>query len=237
MNSAARFFAAIVLCTALTGAACRADAPTTAPAADDPPAPAALAPMYLSIGRDISLRLLLVRQTLDDLNLDPAIRSQAQQLIERPKRELDQALDQMQAGHMPSAKRVYSVPDILRTSRVALFALIGQQQAQLLEEKMSSLRGEARWRMGQLRNGLEDLKLSADRARRCDAILAAARPAAEKLPASQLDGQQYDRNRRQMNDLLAWVHDHLAAILSIDEQARLGQRFSDLADLQPTTRP
>jgi hypothetical protein len=237
MNLAARFFAPIVLCTALAGGACWADGPTTAPAADDPPAPAALAPMYLSIGRDISLRLLLVRQTLDDLNLDPAIRAQAQQLIERPKRELDQALDQMQAGHMPPASRVYSVPDVLRSAREKLFALIGEQQAQLLEEKMSSLRGEARWRIGQLRNGLEELKLSAVRARRCDAILAAAQPTAEKLPASQLDGQQYDRNRQRMNDLLAWVHDHLAAILSIDEQTRLGQRFSGLADLQPTTRP
>jgi len=232
-----RLIIPIVLIAALAITPVRADGPTTAPSSDDPPAPAALAPMYLAIGKDISLRLRLVRQTLCELKLEPGILAQAQRLIDDPKRDLDSALDQMQAGHMPSAKRIYSVPDILRSAREQLFALIGQQQARLLEEKMSSLRGEARWRIGQLRNGLDGLKLSDDCSRRCEAILAAAQPAIEKLPAGELDGDQYDRNRKHMNALLAWIHDGLATVLSADEQALLGQHFSGLANAQPTTRP
>ena len=94
---------------------------------------------------------------------------------------------------------------------------------------MSSLRGEARWRIGQLRNGLDELKMSDDRIRQCEAILAAAQPAVEKLPAEQLDGDLYDKSRQQMNSLFAHVHAHLAAILSGDEQARSGPRLSSLA--------
>lgn len=216
-------------------AAALADVPATAPSVDDAPAPAALAPMYLAVGRDISLRLQLVRQTLSELKLDPGMLAQAQRVIDGPKRELDSALDQMQAGHMPPARRVYSVPDILRQARTQLFALIGQEQAQLLEAKMSSLRGEARWRIGQLRNALDELKLPIDRARQCDAVLAAAVPAAEKLPAGELDGDQYDQSRRQMNQILFGIHERLTALLSSDEQARLGPRLTDLAT--PTTTP
>jgi hypothetical protein len=225
MRLLAALFALIACCAATS----LADAPATAPSADDPPAPAALAPTYLSIGKDISLRLQLVRQTLDELKLDPGMLVQAQQIIDVPRRELDGALDQMEAGHMPPASRVYSVPDVLRTAREKLFALIGEQQAGLLQEKMSSLRGEARWRIGQLRNGLDELKMSDDRIRQCEAILTSAQPAVEKLPAEQLDGDLYDKSRRQMNSLFANVHAHLAAILSGDEQARLGPRLSSLA--------
>jgi hypothetical protein len=193
--------------------------------------------MYMAIGKDLSLRLQLVRQTLDDLTLDPKIRARARQIVDGPKAELDSAIDDMRAGRMPSSKRIFAVPETLRQSRAQLFALIGDQQAKLLDQKLRSLRGEARWRIGQLRNGLDDLNMPDARTRQCDSILAGTDAAAEKLPADDLDGDQYDKGRQQMNGLLAGVHDRLAAILSPDEQTRLGARLSNLAATNPATQP
>jgi hypothetical protein len=237
MNRLCRPVIPIVMFAALATTPLWADGPSTAPSSEDAPAPAAMAPMYISIGKDISLRLQLVRNTLDELNLDPAILAQARRLIDAPKTELDLAIDQMRVGRMPSFKRILAVPQTVRQVRIQLFALIGDQQARLLDQKLRSLRGEARWRIGQLRNGLVDLQLSDVCARQCDSILVSADPAVEKLPPDELDGDQYDKKRERMNNILANIHDRLVAILGPDEQARLGARLSGLACAQPTTRP
>jgi len=237
MNLSRRLVIPILLFAALATTPLWADGPTTVPSSDDPPAPVAMAPMYISIGKDISLRLQLVQNTLDELSLDPAILAQAHRLIEAPKAELDLAINQMRAGRMPSSKRIFAVPQTVRQARVQLFALIGDQQAKLLDQKLRSLRGEARWRIGQLRNGLVDLQMTVVCARQCDSIFASAGPAVEKLPADELDGDQYNKNRERMNNILANIHDRLVAILSSDEQARLGGRLSDLSAPPPSTRP
>ena len=72
--------------------------PTTVPSPDDAPAPAAMAPMYVAIGKELSLRLALVRRTLDDLKLDRPIRQRADQIVDTAAGELKYLLAEIQAG-------------------------------------------------------------------------------------------------------------------------------------------
>jgi hypothetical protein len=214
-----------------------ADAPATDPSVDDPPAPAAMAPTYLALGKDLRLRLILVRRTLDDLSLDPSIKQQAEQLVDSAKAEIQYLIGEIQAGRMPSNQRLMAVPTNLRAARAKLMQIIGPDQGQLLDEKLQSLRGEARQEIGQLRQGLEDLKPAADEQGQCDTILAETDKAVESLPDTDEVGDDYARDRQKMNDLFSSTHDRLAAVLSPGEQTALGPRFSEMAAKTPATQP
>jgi hypothetical protein len=214
-----------------------AEPATTAPAADDAPAPAMLAPTYLAIGKDLSLRLALVRRTLDDLALDQPIRQRANQIVNDSESELQYLMTEIRAGRMPPNKRLMAVPDNLRAARDKLLEVIGPQQSQLLTEKLRSLRGEARQQISQLRLALIDVKTSAAQSHRCDSILAATEGAAEKLPDIDLNGDEYARARQSMIDLFVRAHDELAKVLTPLEQSQLGAHFAELAAKGPATQP
>jgi hypothetical protein len=225
---------AIGLSISVAGAGTSAE-PTTAPA--DPPAPAALAPAYLSIGKELQLRVAMIRRTLDDLSLDAACRLKADQILDSAAGEVQRLMRDIQSGHMPSGKSIVAVPQDLRTARDKLLALIGPQQARLLQEKLRSLRGESRAELAQLRQALTDLNLSSSVTSVCDPILRDAESAVENLPDSDVDGDRYARARQTMNDLFAKAHDKLAKVLTAAEQIQLGPYFSELAAKPPTTQP
>jgi hypothetical protein len=125
------------------GLAC-GDTPATQPNTDDPPVAAAMAPSYIAVGKDLSLRLALVRRTLDDLTLDPPTRTQANDLLQACEKEVDGLIKQMENGPMPSSRKVLGIPVYLRTQRNQLYQIIGAEQSQALDEMLRSLRGEGR---------------------------------------------------------------------------------------------
>ena len=116
---------------------------TTASPADDPPAPAAMAPSYVAIGEQLRLRLALFRRTLNDLSLDAAIKQRANQILDASDDDLKELLAEVRSGRMPGYHRLMTVPDRLRAARASLLAVIGPDQGDLLQEKLRSLRGEA----------------------------------------------------------------------------------------------
>src|SRR5580704_7463435 len=133
-------FATIIFAFLLAVSSARGQ--TTAPSpADDPPAPAAMAPSYISIGKELRLRLALLCRTLNDLSLDAAIKQRANQILDSADADLQQLLAEVQSGRMPGYHRLMSVPDNLRAARAQLLAVIGPDQSDLLEEKLRSLRG------------------------------------------------------------------------------------------------
>ncbi len=196
-----------------------------------------MAPTYVAIGKDLSLRVELVRRTLDDLTLDQQIRRRADQIIDAAADELKDLLAEIQAGRMPPAQRLSAVPANLRSARDQLMEVIGPRQGQLLEEKLRSLRGEARAQIGRLRQGLTDLKTSADERQSCDAILTHAEGVVEKLPDFDLQGDDYARARQSMIEVFTSTHDKLARVLTAQEQMQLGARFAELASTGSATRP
>jgi hypothetical protein len=213
----------------------RADSAATEPSTDDPPMPAAAAPAYLAIGKGLSLQLKLVRQTVADLKLDAATGEQAAALVDDCKGKLDALIHQIQTGNYPSNKSVLAIPSDLRQARSRLYELIGPEQSKLLDEKLQSLRGQARQKIGELRNMVDDLKLSPPEQTNCESALKSADVDVEKLPSTDVSGDEYDRSRAQMNKIFGDVHDHLAAILSQQEKTELGPRFAQLA--RPATAP
>jgi hypothetical protein len=209
-------------------------APTTVPSPDDAPAPAAMAPMYVAIGKELSLRLALVRRTLDDLKLDRPIRQRADQIVDAAAGELKYLLAEIQAGRMPATRRLSAVPGNLRTAREQLMEVIGTQQGQLLEEKLRSLRGEGRAEIGKLRQALDEVKTSANEKRSCDAILSDTDGAVEKLPDGDLQGDEYAKARQLMVEVFARTHDRLTKVLTAEEQMQLGPRLVELAATRPS---
>ncbi|MGA2441329.1 MAG: hypothetical protein ABSH08_10240, partial [Tepidisphaeraceae bacterium] len=225
----------IAIGLAIFAAASAPAAPATAPA--DPPAPAALAPTYLSIGKELRLSLAMIRRTLVDLSLDPACRRQANQILDSASGELERLMRDVQAGRMPAAKSIVAVPQNLRAARDRLLILIGPRQSELLQEKLRSLRGEARSQIGRLRQALAELNLPRDLRRACEPILREAESAVEKLPDMDVDGNRYAAARQAMNDLFVKAHDELAKVLTAAEQIQLGPHFSELAAQPPATQP
>jgi hypothetical protein len=231
-------FAAAILGVLLALSTARGQTTTPSPT-DDPPAPAAMAPSYVSIGKGLRLRLALIRRTLADLTLDAAIKQRADQIVDSADAEIKDLLAAIQSGRMPGYHRLMAVPDNLRTARANQLAVIGPDQSDLLQEKLRSLRGEARNEVNWLRQQLSDLNLSDGAARPCNQILSETEMAVEKLPDMDVQGDQYARARAAMNQLFVKAHDGLAKILSAAEQLRLGPHFAELASQPPavTTQP
>lgn len=209
----------------------------TAPFADSALAPAAMAPVYISIGKELLLRVALIRRTLDDLSLGPAIKTRANQILDSTDADLKELLAEVQSGHMPEYHRLISVPDTLRAAHARLLVALGPAQSELLQQKLRSLRGEARGQLNWLRQQLIDLNLSKRMQPPCDAILATAQAAVEKLPDMDVEGDQYAAARNTMNNLFARAHDALARVLNEAEQSQLGPRFAELAVKSPATQP
>ncbi|MGD0462340.1 MAG: hypothetical protein ABSB74_07605 [Tepidisphaeraceae bacterium] len=221
---------AIALLAAASGAA------TTAPSADDAPAPSVLAPTYLAIGKNLLVRTAVIRRTLNDLTLGQDNRRRANEILDAVARDLQYLIGEVQAGRMPPAHRIAAVPMDLQAARAKLTEALGPEQNQLLLEKLRSVRGEARQQIGQLRQALSDLKTSENERRGCDAIMADADAAVEKLPDRDLEGEPYAEARQSMIDLLSWTHDKLGQVLTPREQSQLGPSFAQLAAKGPATR-
>ncbi|MDP9172333.1 MAG: hypothetical protein M3O30_00505 [Planctomycetota bacterium] len=212
-----------------------ADAPATQPTGDDPLIPAAAVPSYLSIGKGLALQLRLVRQTVDDLKLPAPTGTTADAMVDQCISDLNRVITQLKSGNLPSNSSVMAVPGKLRESRAKLYDFLGPDQSKLLDERMQSLRGQARLKIGELRLMLQDLKLTNDQQHRLSNVLSTTDASVEQLPATDVQGTEYDKARAQMNEIFAEVHDCVAAILSPDEQTELGPRFAQLA--RATTAP
>jgi DNA-binding MarR family transcriptional regulator len=212
-------------------------AATTAPSADDAPAPAVMAPAYLAIGKSLLVRVDLIRRTLNDLKLDPDNRRRANQILDAVARDVAYLMGEIQAGRMPPADRIAAVPSNLQAARAKLTEVLGPEENQLLLEKLRSVRGEARQEIGQLRQALDDLKTSVSEKHGCDAIVADADAGADKLPDCDLEGDQYAKARQSMIDLMTWTHDKIGRVLTPQEQSQLGASFAELAAKGAATKP
>jgi hypothetical protein len=210
---------------------------TTAPSADDAPAPAAMAPMYLVVGKSLLVRVELIRRTLNDLTLDQDHRQRANEIIDAVSHDLTYLMGEVEAGRMPPAQRIAAVPMNLQIARGKLTEVIGAEQNQLLLEKLRSVRGEARREIGQLRQALDDLKTSDGVRHGCDAIVADADAGAEKLPDCDLEGEESAKARQSMIDLMNWTHDRLGGVLTPAEQSQLGACFAELGVKGAATKP
>jgi hypothetical protein len=210
-----------------------AQAQTTQP--DDPPVSPAMAPMYLSIGRQLCLRLDIMRRTVDELNLTPDIAPQADQLIDTARKQIADLMNEIKNGPMPSDRLVRAIPPNLRAARDHLYALIGPAQTQKLQQMLQSLRGETRENLGRLRLMLADLHLPDDENQKCRSILSDADAQAESLPQTTVQGDAYDQARQKMTDLLTHLHDRLCTILTAPQRQQLGPAFAQYAS--PATRP
>ena len=215
------------LIAVLAAAPAFAELPATAPSPDDAPAPAAMAPTYIAIGRELLLRVAIVRRTLGDLSLDAQIRKQATQILDDAEKSLRQMTQAVESGNMPTYGAISAVPQNMRAAHEKLLAILGPQNAQLLDEKLRSLRGEARGEVAKLRQELDDKNLSTKAKCGCDAVLADADSAVEKLPDIDVEGDQYAADRQAMDHLVAKVRDQLATVLAPIEQSKI----------DPSTRP
>jgi hypothetical protein len=208
------------------------DTPTTQEDADDPPVAAALVPTYIAIGRDLSLRLVLMRKTLNDLTLDASTRLQAADLLQGCQKEVDGLVTELMNGELPSSRNVLRVPGDLRTKRGQLYQIIGTDQSQLLDEMLSSLRGEARSTLGHVLLMVESLNPPAAQIEKCKSILSSADAKAEALPHLDLSPQDYDAQRQKMDAMLNSVRDDLTKTLTPEEMDRLGPKFLGLFPTQ-----
>jgi len=209
-------------------------AQTTAPSPDTP-APAAMAPTYLNFGEQLRLRLSLVRQAVGDLSLDPSIRNQANQIVDSADADLKQLMAEIQSGNMPGTHRLMAVPDNLRAAREKVLAVIGPDQAALLQEKLRSLRGEARAQLAWLDQQIADLDLPSSIEVHCQGILKDCQSSACNLPDTDIQGDQYAAARARMNQLFIKAHTELSQFLSETDAVRLGDRFAAMA--AATTQP
>jgi hypothetical protein len=217
--------------------ATNAPAADDAPAPDEAPAPKAMAPIYLAVGKNLLVRVELIRRTLNDLTLDKDHRKQADQIIDAVSHEIQYLMGEIEAGRMPSAKRIADVPMDLQIARGKLTEVIGVEQNQSLLEKLRSVRGEARREIGQVRQAIDDLKTSDGVRHGCDEIVADADAGAEKLPDCDLEGDQSAKARQSMIELMEWMHGKLCGMLTAQQQSELGASFAALAAKGAATEP
>ncbi len=196
-----------------------------------------MAPMYLVVGKNLLVRVELIRRTLNDLTLDQDHRQRADEIIDAISRDLTYLMKEVEAGRMPPAQRIAAVPMNLQIARGKLTEVIGPEQNQLLLEKLRSVRGEARREIGQLRQALTDLKTSESERRACNRCVAGADAAADRLPDCDLEGEESAKARQSMNDLMNWTHDELGRVLTPAEQLQLGASFAALAAKASATEP
>jgi hypothetical protein len=194
---------------------------TTGTSAGQVIAPAAMAPAYLAVGKELRLRVALIRRTIDELGLDESVRKQAQQIIDSSDDQLRRLMADVAAGKMPAYETIMAVPQEMRAAHEKLLALIGPEKAQLLEEKLRSLRGEARARLGKLRQDIDDLQLGAKIRGMCNGIISEADAAVEKLPDTDVEGDAYESGRQAMDGLFTRARVALAKVLSPVEVSRL----------------
>jgi hypothetical protein len=193
---------------------------TTAPSADDAPAPVSMAPTCVAVGKELLLRVSVIRRTLDDLTLNLQVRGQAMAILDDAEKTLQQLLHSVQTGNMPSYGSIMAVPQNMRTAHEKLLALIGPDQAQLLDEKLRSLRGEARGEIAKIRQELGDKNLSAKLKHSCESVLADADKSVEKLPDMDVEGDQYAADRAAMDHLVARTREDLMKVLTPVEQTK-----------------
>jgi hypothetical protein len=184
-------------------------------------APTAMAPAYLAVGKELRLRVALIRRTIDELGLDESVRTQAHQIIDSTDDQLRRLMADVAAGKMPAYETIMAVPQEMRAAHEKLLALIGPEKTQLLEEKLRSLRGEARARLGKLRQDIDDLTLAGKIRGLCDGIISQADAAVEKLPDTDEEGDAYEAGRQEMEQLFAHARVALAKVLSPIEVSRL----------------
>jgi hypothetical protein len=201
------------------------------------PVPVAAIPTYIAMGKDLAARLQIIRQTVDELSLDPATKKSADALVDAADTKIQTLLANARAGKIPSYQQVLAVPAEIKTARQNLLDLIGPDQTALLNEKMQSVRGEARLRIAQIKQMLDDLNLPAPAQTQCRAILQNIAKSVEELPASSQQPDDYTASRQKMESLFVGAHDELATILTPAEQSELGPRFDQLAAGRPTTQP
>jgi hypothetical protein len=218
-----------ILTLVFAAAECRADT-TTAPSSQDLPAPAAMAPTYVAIGKELLIRVAILRQTLGDLTLAPQVRKSASQILDDAEKNLKQLLHEVQAGNMPTYGTIMAVPQNMRAAHQKLLAAIGPDQSQLLDEKLRSLRGEARSDLAKAAEVLDDKKLTDEQMNCCNKILADAQAEIDKLPDTDVEGDQYTADRQSMDQLMARVRDDLAKVVAPVEQSKAGP------STQPTPR-
>jgi hypothetical protein len=209
--------------------------PATQPA--EIPVPVAAIPTYVAMGKDLAARLQIIRQTVDELSLDAATKKSADALVDAASTKIQTLLANTRAGKIPSYQQVLAVPAEIKTARQNLLDLIGPEQTALLNEKMQSVRGEARLRIAEIRQMLDDLNLPAPEQTQCNTILQNIAASVEDLPAKSQQGDDYTASRQKMEGLFAGAHDELAKILTPAEQSQLGPRFDQLAAGRPTTQP
>ena len=201
--------------------------PTTAPSTDDTPAPAAMAPTYIAIGKELLLRVTIVRRTLGELTLDAPTRTQATAILDDAEKSLWQMLHDVKSGNMPTYGCIMAVPQNMRLAHQKLLAVLGPDNAQRLDEKLRSLRGEGRGEIAKLRQELEDKNLSTSAKRCCDAVLADADSAVEKLPDMDVEGDQYAADRQAMDHLVSKAQSDIETAIKPVEQSKV----------DPSTRP
>jgi hypothetical protein len=199
----------IVVFLGLTAAWALADSPATQPDMNDPPVPAAMAPSYIAIGKDLSLRLSLVRRTVDELTLDPATKTQADELLNSCSKEVDDMVSEMTSGPMPSSRKVLGIPVELRGQRNQLYEIIGTQQGQSLDEMLRSLRGEGRSTLGHIDLMFQEMTPLPGAMDKCEAVISGAQEEVERLPRTDLPADQYDSGRESLDGILNSVHQRI----------------------------
>jgi hypothetical protein len=214
------------LTLALAAAIVRAET-TTAPSPEDLPAPAAMAPTYITIGKELLVRVAIIRETLADLSLAPQVRKNATQILDNAEANVDKLLHDVQSGNMPTCGTIMAVPQNMRAAHEKLLATIGPDQSQLLDEKLRSLRGEARGQLAQLAQEINDKNPAGKVKDTCSRILTDAQTEAEKLPDTDVEGDQYAADRQVLDHLLAKVRQDMSKALAPADQSK--------AD--PTTQP
>ena len=184
------------------------------------------APSYIAIGRDLSLRLSLVRRSVDELSLDPRVRGQANAVLNSCQQEVDDLVGQMEKGALPSSRKVLGVPGDLRAGRSELYEIIGPQESEQLDEMLRSLRGEARSTLAHVRLMLQEMIPPPVEMRKCEGIISAAEGKAESFPHLDLSAEEYDAQRGKLDGILKSVEEQLDGVLTPGELERLGPRFT-----------
>lgn len=213
---------------------------------DADPVSAFMAPTYISIGYDVVGRLNMFRQTLAESPMTAAQRQQANAIVDEALAKVNAMIGQMQNGPMPSNKEVTDMPAYLEAQQQKISDLLGPAAGKL-ETALASPRGQTRLEIDIIAAHVDQLKLDADPAKQAKAALDQASAAAAKLPSITVTGADNDQATAARGQLLATLHDQLAAILSPDQQDMLGQHFAQAqrpaaaanaqATGDPATRP
>jgi hypothetical protein len=215
-----------ILTLLLAGGAVYAE-PATAPSPEDQPAPVAMAPTYLAIGKELLVRVAIIRQTLGDLSLSDPVRKNATQVLDDAEGNVRKLLHDVESGNMPTQGAIAAVPENMRAAHAKLLATIGSDQSALLEQNLRSLRGEARGQLAQLAQDISDKNLTGSAKDACDKLLAEAEGEARKLPATDGEGDQYIADRKAMEQMMTKTDEDCAKVLGPVEQS----------NANPTTQP